>query len=158
MTRAKLITARMLLLAVLAAPPAAPAQVASNDSSKVAAIRPLLERTRVAEVILEAMEAAVPAQRAANPEIPDVFWEEFTRRARGDVQTLVDSIVPSYERLFTLEEVEQLLAFYATPIGTRLIEAQPTLTREGAEMGQRWGARLGGEVALELGKRSIRVR
>lgn len=133
-----------------------PPEPAGADSAKLGAVRSLLEVTGAAEVIVASLEANIPAQRAANPAVPAVFWDEFETLAKERIPSLVDSLVPIYDRHFTLDDVNELLAFYRTPVGQRLVEVQPLIARESSETGQRWGARLGVEVAAELAKRGIK--
>src|SRR5688572_27165321 len=70
---------------------------------KEAAIRRILAVTKTADLILTTIEAGLPAQGAANPGIPAVFWDRFAARARAESRTLIDSLVPIYDRLFTTE-------------------------------------------------------
>ena len=43
-----------------------------------------------------------------------------------------------YAKDFTQEDVKGLLAFYETDLGKKTIAAMPSLTREGAAMGEQW--------------------
>jgi hypothetical protein len=139
-----------LLLALALAAPLGAQKNASPDAAKTATIRRLLELTQSAQLSLRAMEVMVPAQRAANPQIPAEFWDAFLARARRDVHQLVDSLVPIYANHFTQAELEELVRFYQSPIGRRLTELQPAITQESIEMGQRWGALIGRAVADSL--------
>jgi hypothetical protein len=138
--------------AALAQEGAAAAQV---EPEKAAAIRRLLQVTQATELMVTSIETSMPAQRAANPAIPDVFWDEFAERLRQDVDRFIELLVPLYDKYLTLEEIQQLIAFYETPLGQRLVEVQPTLAAESMLAGQQWGARLGMEVAADLAKRGI---
>ena len=58
---------------------------------------------------------------------------------------------------FTRPELEQLVAFYHSPLGQRLAEVMPEVTMESMRAGQQWGARLGTEVAEDLATRGIEM-
>ena len=60
--------------------------------------------------------------------------------------SLLDEIIPIYEKYFTHEEVQQLLAFHESPIGKKSIEVMPQLMAEGMQVGQRWAMRVMPEV------------
>jgi hypothetical protein len=75
------------------------------------------------------------------------FWKKFRGKVR--TQELVDMIVPIYARHFTQEELEQLLAFYQSPIGKRMVEEQPLLVKESMEVGAEWGRKLAEEAMKE---------
>ncbi|PYP48599.1 MAG: DUF2059 domain-containing protein [Gemmatimonadetes bacterium] len=135
--------------------PSAPA--AAQAADKAMLIRRLLTLTKAAELAVTAMETSIPAQRAANPQIPKEFWDEFMVRARRDMPELVDAILPVYDKHFTKAQLEQLVAFYESPVGQHLAKVQPEITVQSMQAGQQWGARIGAEVGQDLAKRGIKV-
>jgi hypothetical protein len=66
----------------------------------------------------------------------DVLTQEFVTAFTGP--DMRDKQVALYARHFTHEDVRALLTFYQTDIGKKAIAVMPTLSREGAEMGQDW--------------------
>ncbi|HXM37461.1 MAG TPA: DUF2059 domain-containing protein [Gemmatimonadales bacterium] len=140
----------LLCVTVALTPSLVAQQSTSPDAAKTATIRRFLELTGAAQLSVRAMEAMVPAQRAANPQIPAAFWDAFMARAKRNVNQLVDSLVPIYAAHFTQPQLEQLLRFYESPDGRHLIEVQPLITQASIEVGQRWGATIGRQVAESL--------
>ena len=51
-------------------------------------------------------------------------------------------IIPIYEKHFTHEELKQLIAFYESPIGKKLIKVQPQIMMESMAAGEEWGKKL----------------
>lgn len=143
-----------LLVAATAAP--APAQRDVVTAERRATIRRVLEITGAGQMALQAMEAMVPAQRTANPQIPAAFWDVFLARARRDMPRLVDSLVPVYAAHFTHAQMQELLRFYETPLGRHLIAVQPQIARTSMEVGQRWGSVIGQQVAESLSQAGVR--
>ena len=125
------------------------------NPEKEAVVRRVLEVTKTADLILSTMEAGLPAQRAANPAIPAVFWDRFAARARAESRTLIDSLVPVYGALFTTDELKELVRFYETPLGQRLIAVTPDLARESMLAGQRWGFVIGQEIGAQLQREGL---
>lgn len=125
------------------------------DPAKRAAVLQLLEITKTADQVLLGMELAIPMQRAANPRIPDAFWDRFSKRARDKRGELLEALVPIYDRNFSLSDLNELIRFYKSPLGTRLLTATPQLTREAMLEGQKWGARIGQEIGEELTREGI---
>jgi len=146
----RLLTILLVLGPVCFAPTLAQQPTHAADSVKAATVRRLLQLTGSTEAVLRSMEVVIPAQRAANPQIPAAFWDAFIARVRHDLPQLVDSFVPSYTSRFTQTELDQLVQFYGSPLGKHLIEAQPELFREGFEIGRRWGAIIARQVADSL--------
>lgn len=133
-----------LSLAAALAPTRARAQGKPGvDAAKAAAIRRLLDLTGAARLSLSGMEAMVPAQRAANPEIPGGLWDAFVAHARRDLNQFVDSMVPIYAARFDQQELEQLVRFYESPLGRHLTAEQPQILQESIQVGQRWGMQIG---------------
>src|SRR3954468_2707861 len=130
--------------------PAPPGAVSAVDPVKLQLIRALLTESHAVDLMLQAMQAATPAQRAANPGIPPAFWDRFlsaARERRGELEALFIQI---YDRHFTTDHLRQLLAFYRTPIGRKLLAEQPALAQEAMASGQQWGQRLGSEIGQKM--------
>lgn len=132
----------------------APAQTAE----KAVLIRRLLTVTRAADLAVTAMEATIPAQRAANPKIPKEFWDEFLARARKDMPRFIDMLVPVYDSHFSKQQLEQLVAFYESPLGRHMAKVQPEIAVQSSQIGQKWGAELGAAVGQDLQKRGVKVQ
>lgn len=138
----------ILALATATAAVAQPAQ--PPDSVRAGAARQLLVLMGAADAALSVMEAQLPAQQAAMPQVPAEFWTEFMSLAKRDLGQLVEAMVPMYATRFSLEELGALTAFYGSPVGQRMATLQPELAKEAAAVGQQWGARLGAEAARVL--------
>jgi uncharacterized protein len=63
---------------------------------------------------------------------------------------LVDSLAPIYARRFSKAELEQLVAFYESPVGRHIVGEQGEIVQESQALGVRWGTRLGAAIAVEL--------
>lgn len=136
---------------------AGPAQAQEVDSVEIALIRKIIKTTNMGDQMIQSIEANVPAQRAANPRIPAVFWNRFLERARTRREELLDQMVPIYASLFTVQELELLLQFWQSPIGQRFVELQPRLTQGIMEVAHAWGAQLGAEIASELAREGVEI-
>jgi hypothetical protein len=140
----------LLLVAALGIPLTARAQPAPADPVRFAAARRVLEASGAAELMITAMKASIPAQRAATPQLPAEFWSRFEERMVQDGPQLVDSIAALYAAIFTLRELQELTAFYQSPIGRRFRDAQGELMTQSTAIGQRWGMRIGQEIGAAI--------
>src|SRR5262245_8311675 len=120
------------------------------DAAGLAAAKNFLDASGTVDAMVAAMKANLPAQRAAMPQVPAEFWARFETRAVQDAPQLLDSLAVVYARNFSVDDLQALAAFYRSPVGQRLRDLQPALVAEGAAIGQRWGARIGAEVAATL--------
>ena len=149
-----------VLIAILLAAPlstvAAQTPQAPVDSATAATIHELLALTGSVKLAVTSMEAMIPSQRAANPRMPAAFWDAFLARARSDSSRLTELLVPINAAHFTRPELEQLVRFYRTPLGQRLIKALPLIMQESVQAGQTWGAALGRAVAESLAASGVK--
>jgi hypothetical protein len=107
--------------------------------------------------MLAGMEQAFAVQeQQPAPALPAGFYDAFRARMRRDIGLFVDRLVPVYDSLYTADEVDQLIAFYRTPIGRRLLETQQQLSAAAAEVGRQWGTELAGQVLVDLSRRPAR--
>lgn len=75
---------------------------------------------------------------------------KFTQNSMGE---LVDRLVPVYKKHLTLSEINQMIAFYQSPIGKKFAEKTPLITQESMLVGQQWGMKIAKEMAEELKKK-----
>lgn len=111
-------------------------------------IRELLYLTGVPEVGTQVMNQMLVPMKQALPEVPEAFWTRFMEKV--DPDDLVDMSVPIYAKYFTHDEIKQLLEFYRTPIGQKVIGTLPAVMQESMAAGQRWGEQLSQQVIEEL--------
>ena len=158
MRRPLLVNPLLIALVVSLASVSAFQPVLAQSAEKAALIRRMLAQTKAADLAVAAMEATIPAQRAANPKIPAEFWDEFIARAKREMPRFIDMLVPVYDSHFTKEQLEQLLAFYQSPVGQYLAKVQPEIAMQSAQIGQKWGGELGAAVAQDLAKRGAKTQ
>lgn len=84
-------------------------------------------------------------------EAREMFAAFREKTAKIDIAALIqEPQIRLYSKYFTEKELEDLLAFYATPAGRKTIEVLPDLTREAMEMGVRELSPKIGEVMNEV--------
>ena len=108
----------------------------------------LLKITGTDKLAEQVMDAMVPQFQQLVPDIPIAFWDKF--REKLDIDSLLNACIPAYDKYYTHDEIKQLLAFYQSPLGKRMIEITPLLTQDTMAIGQKWGERLGQDIANEL--------
>ena len=70
--------------------------------------------------------------------VDDLLMPDFVAQ-QADLNT---QIVDVWGNNFTIEDLKGLRAFYATPLGKKLIETLPAVTQQGMSAGQAWGQRV----------------
>lgn len=151
MTLRKIASALVLGLVLSAAPSIAQAQDAPSDvgkPEKIKDIRRLLDVTGAGKLGMQVMGQMVVQFKAMLPKVPPKFWDDFMREANAD--ELINLIIPIYDRHLSHDEIKQIIKFYETPAGRKLITAMPQITQESMEAGKQWGAQLGQKIQRRL--------
>ncbi len=87
---------------------------------------------------------ATPAQMAE----VDQFAENLFKNM--PIDEMVDAMVPIYQKHLTKEDLDGILAFYASPVGQKLQREQPAMMREGMQVGGEIGRRRFGDMMKEM--------
>jgi len=96
------------------------------------------------------MALIIPQFKQLIPEIPDAFWSKFKEKL--NVKDLILACVPAYSKYYTHDEIKQLIRFYESPLGKRMVEVTPLLTQETMTIGQQWGEKIAQDIINELVK------
>ena len=107
-----------------------------QDSVKISQIRRLLEVMNVTKQ-LQAVTGSIVDRASADPSItipPQTkqFLVLLQERVNSKIQSLdvISLYVPIYDRHYTLDEINVLIAFYETPAGQKTLELQPQIAAE----------------------------
>ena len=91
----------------------------------------------IPEQILSMIEQQAPAlPESVKVEIQAMFSEEA-------LLSLMDQMVPIYAKYYTQQDMDDLIAFYDTPLGKKLSTVQPQITLESMSVAQQWAAEIG---------------
>lgn len=89
----------------------------------------------IPEQILSMIEQQAPAlPESVKAEVQAMFSEEA-------LLSLMDRMVPIYAKYYTQQDMDDLIAFYDTPLGKKLSTVQPQITLESMSVAQQWAAR-----------------
>lgn len=116
--------------------------------SKRADIKRLMEITGAGNLGIQIMNRMIPAMKKGHKDIPEKFWTDFM--AEISPNDLTEMVVPIYEKYFTHEELKQLIAFYESPIGKKIIKVQPQIMMESMTAGEEWGKELVKKIKKKL--------
>ncbi len=78
------------------------------------------------------------------------YWNGFINAK--SMKTLLDRIVPVYQKHFTRAEIDGLLKFYRSPLGRKVTSTMPQIMRESMQIGQQWGRQRAEQMFATLKK------
>lgn len=123
-------------------------QAFSQSSSKQQAIRELLEVTGSAKLGMQVVNNMVSAYQKSYSKADSSFWDEFLKEIKPD--EFVTLTIPIYDKYFSEEEIRQLIAFYKTPTGQKIISTMPSVMKEAMAAGQTWGKEISDKILKRL--------
>lgn len=74
--------------------------------------------------------------------VPEQNRQAFQQEMMTSLKGIYDELAQVYIDEFTEAEIDEILAFYNTPVGKKMRDVTPELTRKGMEIGQQWGQEL----------------
>ncbi len=142
-----------LALSLVCLAPALAQQTAPADeaAAKRQDIRKLLEVTGSAKLGQQVLAQMMNTFRSTNPKVPDEFWDQVLKEF--DAGTMIDLVVPIYEKHLTHDDIRGMLAFYQSPLGQKLIAVTPAITQESMQAGQQWGLGIAQRIQQRLEER-----
>jgi hypothetical protein len=96
------------------------AQPVDAHAEKIKDIRKMINLTggtRIVDQMFTAMSA-----NFKDPKQQEVF-AEF--RKEFDIGSLLDILIPTYDKFFTAEDIKGIIRFYESPLGQKFIDTQP---------------------------------
>jgi hypothetical protein len=101
-------------------------------------IKRLVELTRVDLIVKDITIETIKKLEFSFPQVsPDVI-REFMNKVDTD-KAVEDILVPIYERYFSPSEIEELLRFYESPVGKKMMTVHSQIMQEAIGAGQQWG-------------------
>lgn len=140
-------------VAAQTAPQAPAAAQGAEQQAKAALVRRYFEAIqfdKLMNVMMESMMVSMTeSSRLPEDKIP--VMREAVLEAFGNVlPQMVDANIEIYAEAFTLEELEQLVAFYESPVGRSLMAKTVVLSRQSGEMMQRFQPIMQEEMRRQL--------
>ncbi len=130
------------------APAAAPAAAPAVDPALEADIRRLIEASGGAGLGQQMFEAMMTNMAQAMPQIPAEFWESAKGEFRPDEFTSL--LVPVYAKYYSQAEIQELIAFYQSPLGRKMVATNPAVVQDSMAAGQVWGQQIAQRVIAKL--------
>ncbi len=118
------------------------------------------------EIYIRQVNQAIAQQNPnVDPRVFGLVAEEVNMMVEEHVEeknAINNLIYPIYHRYLTLDEIKEMIAFYKTPLGKKILTTMPKITQEGMQAGQTWGKSIAPElqqrIQARFEKEGIRVK
>ena len=118
------------------------------QTSKEVKIVELLETMGSTHAMKTSFEYMINYYKQNNPQISSEYWDNSLKHV--DYNELVQKLVPVYSKHFTEQEIVDLLNFYNTSTGKKMIDKMPVILQESMEIGRKWGIELAQKIEEEI--------
>ena len=118
------------------------------QSSKDVKIAELLETMGSTQAMKTSFEYMINYYKQNNPQISSEYWDNASKHV--DYDELVQKLIPIYSKHFTEQEIVDLLNFYNTSTGKKMIDKMPVILQESMEIGRKWGIELAQKIEKEI--------
>jgi len=135
---------RLFLAMVLLCGSSLAAQTSPNPE-KIADIRKLISLTGGIKMVDEMFNAM--AANFTEPKQQQIF-AEF--RKEFDPSQILDILAPVYDKYLSAGDVKQVIAFYESPVGRKLLESQPKIIAETMPRILQWSKEVSARLAQKL--------
>ena len=132
--------------------------VAAMDAEKRANIETLLKDTGMLTNMNRMIDLLTPQiignLKQVNREIPAAVWDEFTgictEEMKRSLPELEEPVIAIYDANFSADQIKQLVAFYQSPVGRKIVVQLPQLMQQSVTMGQSWGQQAGARAVERI--------
>lgn len=108
----------------------------------------LLEISETGKLGIQIMANMVVSFKKTMPKVPQEFWDRFIKEASPD--DFIEMLIPVYVKHYTDDELIDLIEFYKSPIGKKVIEKLPLISQDSMKAGSEWGKKLGEKIMNDL--------
>ncbi len=106
------------------------------------------------QVIATTMHQAMNVMRVANPNIPESVLDEIEKEGLAEFNRslpgFIELVAIIFDVNFTHDEIKDLIEFYESPTGKKIIEKMPLVMQQSMAVGERWGEEVGKRVAERI--------
>ncbi|HUQ34090.1 MAG TPA: DUF2059 domain-containing protein [Pyrinomonadaceae bacterium] len=134
----------LLLLCLAPAVMAQSTQKATKDEN----IRKLLALTDAGGLFKRGLESQLSMMKARETRVPPRFWDEVLKEV--DPERFVELLIPVYDKHFSDDELKDLIAFYETPLGKKLVSEMTPIMTETAAIGAKYGEQIANRVVKRM--------
>lgn len=117
-------------------------------------IKELMTLTNVQQLCQNMIDTTICNFKEAFPEVSAGYWDKLKDKFK--TEKIIDMIVPVYDKYFTEDDIRQLIKFYQTPVGKKIIKVMPEISSETMILGQKWGEQIVDEMMAEVKQEAVK--
>lgn len=112
---------------------------ASADKEYQAAVTKMLEVSNSLDAMKQMAPQIIAMVKQQAPEVPQAFWEDMEKTMVSMYDEIIKAIIPIYQKYFTLQDIQGIIAFYESPVGKKMAESNTKIAMEIMPVAQQIG-------------------
>lgn len=116
-------------------------------------IMELMEVMGTKQNLHDILNTMVVQYKSSYPNISSEFWKKAI--SEENVNDLFNRMIPLYSKYYNEKEINDLIVFYKTPTGKKMVETMPQVMNESMKIGEKWGAEIGSKIQAELDSQMV---
>jgi hypothetical protein len=120
----------------------------AQSNSKTEKIKQLLELSGSGKMGVQIMNQMISTFKTSHSAINDEFWEELKKEVKAE--DFENMILPIYDKYYSESDIDQLIVFYNSPIGKKMISTMPQVMQESMTAGQKLGKEIAEKFIAKL--------
>lgn len=118
------------------------------SNSKKDKIEKLLKMTNSIDVGVQIVNKMIDIYKKNYTGVEQKFWDDFSKEVK--TTNMLEIILPIYDKYFTEEDIDAIIAFYSTPSGKKMITNLPNITQDSMLAGQKLGRDISDKIINKL--------
>ncbi len=123
-------------------------EVPKENSTKIRDIKRMMEISGSGDLGMQVLTNMIDSYKKSLPNIPQTFWDNFIKEVNAE--SLVELVIPIYDKYLSHDEIKDIIRFYESPSGRKLVKVLPMITEESMDVGRKWGEGIGKKLIEKL--------
>lgn len=112
---------------------------APADKEYQAAVTKMLEVSNSLDAMKQMAPQIIAMVKQQAPEAPQAFWDDMEKMMVSMYDEIIKAIIPIYQKYFTLQDIQGIIAFYESPVGKKMAESNTKIAMEIMPVAQQIG-------------------
>lgn len=110
---------------------------AQEDKAYEAAMTKMLEVSKSMDAMKQLAPQIIAMTKQQVPNAPQEFWNELEKTMVGMYDEIIKAMIPVYHKYLSLEDIQDIIKFYETPVGQKLADSNTKIAAEAMPIAQK---------------------
>jgi len=114
-----------------------------TDSKYRQTLKKMFEVSGSEESYQTAIKQLFTMYKQQYPNVDPSMWDDFEKEFTVvSIKELTEMLVPVYSKYLSIDDLQDLIKFYETPVGKKFAKSTPPIMQESMQIGQQWGMKM----------------